>query len=232
MAKSFHLSRRAPRYRLDIAAKAQALLGGETAVCRTRDVSEVGVCLDTAAWFPLGTRISISLFDPVSGGALEVIGDVVREASAPSWTLGVLLVEPPHEWRALVAGAARQSLPPEKPGKRLRVLVVGDDHRQRGAMALYVTSGWDVLFASDDDSVREVVSHKIELDAVIAELDASDPRVPPIMEHIRRAQPTARRIVRCNGRGEHALVHRFVDRDAGLEALLDAITAAIPESHA
>lgn len=232
MAESHHLSRRAPRYRLDIAAKAQALLGGETAVCRTRDVSEVGLCLDTAAWFPLGTRISISLFDPGTGGALEVIGDIVREATAPSWTLGILLVEPPLEWRALVAGAARQSLPPDKPGKRLRILVVGDDQRQRGAMALYVTSGWDVLFASDDDSVAEVIGHKIELDAVIAELDAADPRVSPIMEGIRKAQPTARRIVRGNGRGENALVHRFVDRDAGLEALLDAITADIPESHA
>jgi hypothetical protein len=109
------------------------------------------------------------------------------------------------------------------------VLVVGDEHRQRGAMALYVTSGWDVLFAADDDSVEEVISHKIDLDAVIAELDAGDPRVAPIMEGIRRAQPTARRIVRGSGRGDSDLVHRFVQRDDGLEALLDAITADIPQ---
>src|SRR4051812_33293417 len=83
------LSRRAPRYRIDIPATAQPLLGGEMAVCRTRDVSEVGLCLDTAAWFPLGTRISVALVDPVSGSALEVIGDVVREAMAPSWVLGI-----------------------------------------------------------------------------------------------------------------------------------------------
>lgn len=198
------------------------------AVCRTRDVSEVGLCLDTAAWFPLGTRLSVALIDPASGTALEVIGDVVREAQAPSWVLGILLIEPPFEWRALVASAARRSSGmTEKPQKRLRVLVVGDEHRQRGAMALYVTSGWDVLFATDEDSIAEAVDH-IELDAVVAELDGSDPRLPPIMEGIRDAQPQARRIVRGAGVDDDDLVHRFVDRDAGLEALLDAVTADLP----
>lgn len=200
------------------------------AVCRTRDVSEVGVCLDTAAWFPLGTRIAVALVDPTSGSAFEVIGDVVREAVAPSWALGILLIEPPDDWRALVAGAARRTgTAPDKPTKRLRVLVVGDDHRQRGAMALYVTSGWDVLFATDDDSVAEAIAH-IDLDAVVAELDADHPRVPPIMDAIRRAQPKARRIVRSNSgrKGSSDLVHRFVERDAGLDALLDAVTAELP----
>ena len=196
------------------------------AVCRTRDVSDGGCCLDTAAWFPIGTRLSLALVDPSSGHAIEVIGDVVREATAPSWMLGILLIEPPIEWRALVAGAARRMLPnvADKPGKRMRVLVVGDDHRQRGAMALYVTSGWDVLFASDVDSISEAVDN-IELDAVVAELDAADPRLPPIMEAARAAQPSARRIVRGAGRNSNELVHRFVDRDAGLDALLDAVTA-------
>src|SRR5262249_41832778 len=110
----------------------------------------------------------------------------------------------------------------------LRVLVVGDDHRQRGAMALYVTSGWDVLFATDEDSIAEAVEN-IELDAVVAELDVDDARLPPIMQGVRRVQPTARRIVRRNGsKGSNELVHRFVDRDAGLDALLDAVTADIP----
>jgi hypothetical protein len=108
----------------------------------------------------------------------------------------------------------------------MRVLVVGDDHRQRGAMALYVSSGWDVLFASDDYAVHEALEH-IRLDAVIAELDATDPRVEPIMDDVRKAQPTARRIVRGTGRNQSDLVHRYVDRDSGLEALLDAITANI-----
>jgi hypothetical protein len=109
------------------------------------------------------------------------------------------------------------------------VLVVGDDHRQRGAMALYVTSGWDILFASDEDSITEAVA-SIPLDAVVAELDDGDPRIPPIMEGVRRVQPTARRVVRGEGKGATELVHRFVPRDAGLEALLDAMTADIPTS--
>ncbi|MBS1124310.1 MAG: type pilus assembly PilZ [Deltaproteobacteria bacterium] len=197
------------------------------AVCRTRDVSEVGVCLDTAAWFPIGTRLSLALVDPASGNAVEVIGDVVREASAPSWVLGILVIEPPAEWAALVAGAARNTPYPDKRTKRLRILVIGDDQRQRGAMALYVTSGWDVLFASDDDSIAEAVEN-IDLDAVVAELEADDPRLVHIMTGVRRVQPSARRIVRGDGKAHHDLVHRFVARDAGLEALLDAVTADIP----
>jgi hypothetical protein len=223
------LSRRSPRYRADLAVTAVPLLGGELAVCRTRDVSEAGMSLATSvAWFPIGTRLALSLFDEWNGNALEVIGDVVREAVSPSWILGILLIEPPIEWQALVSSARRSSLPTiEKPAKRLRVLVVGDDHRQRGAMALYVTSGWDVLFASDEDSIAEAVQ-SIQLDAVVAELDDGDPRIPPIMQGVRSAQPGARRIVRGAGKGDNELVHRFVSRDAGLEALLDAMTADIP----
>jgi hypothetical protein len=200
------------------------------AVCRTLDVSEAGVSLDTAAWFPLGTRLAVALVDPASGSALEVIGDVIREACAPSWTLGVLLIKPPPEWQALVAGAAlRVSGGNAKPAKRLRVLVFGDEQRQRGAIALYVTSGWDVLFVTDEDSITEALDN-IELDAVVAELDLSDPRLLPIMDSVRRTQPTTRRIVRGAGSGGRPteLVHRMVDRDAGLDALLDAVTADIP----
>ncbi len=199
------------------------------AVCHTRDVSDVGICLDTSEvseWIPVGTRVSLALTDPRSGTAREVIGDVVREVAGSAPALGVLLIEPPPEWRALVANAARQSGTIDKPGRRMRVLVVGDDHRQRGAMALYVSSGWDVLFASDDYAVHEALEH-IRLDAVIAELDAADPRVEPIMDDVRKAQPSARRIVRGSGRNQSDLVHRYVDRDSGLEALLDAVTANI-----
>jgi len=198
------------------------------AVCRTLDVSDCGLSLDTAAWFPLGTRISVALVDPVNGSAVEVIGDVVREATAPSWTLGILLIEPAIEWYALVAAAAHRSASEHaKPAKRLRVLVFGDDHRQRGAMALYVTSGWDVLFATDEDSITDALEN-IELDAVVAELDVSDPRLSPIMHNVRRSQPAARRIVRGSAAGHTDLVHRFVGRDAGLDALLDAVTADMP----
>ncbi|HEU4732819.1 MAG TPA: PilZ domain-containing protein [Kofleriaceae bacterium] len=222
------MSRRSPRYRIDTAATAVPLLGGDMAVCRTLDVSDGGLSLDTAAWFPLGTRLSVALVDPATGAAVEVIGDVVREATAPSWTLGILLIEPTLEWQALVAGAARRTgSGPHRPPRRLRVLVFGDDHRQRGAMALYVTSGWDVLFATDEASIAEALEH-IELDAVVAELEPADPRLTAFMHRVRRLQPSARRIVRGAGIGQSELVHRVVDRDAGLEALLDAVTAEIP----
>lgn len=196
-------------------------------VCHTRDVSDVGLCLDTsevAEWIPVGTRVSLALTDPRSGQAMEVIGDVVREVSGASPALGVLLIDPPPEWKSVVLHAQRQSGFIPHPGRRMRVLVVGDDHRQRGAMALYVSSGWDVLFASDDYAVQEALEH-IKLDAVIAELDAADPRIEPIMDDVRKAQPEARRIVRGMGRKPTELVHRYVDRDSGLEALVDAVTA-------
>ena len=195
-------------------------------VSQTKDISVDGLCLDTASWYPLGTRLSIALIDPWSGAALEVIGDVVREATKKTWTLGILVIEPPPEWHVLVAAAQQDAGPLEKPGKRLRVLVFGDDHRQRGAMALYVTSGWDVLFASDESGVLEALGD-ITLDAVIAELDSNDPRLVEIMRAAKREQPTARRIVRGAGTSSDDLVHRFVDRDAGLAPLLDAVTAAI-----
>jgi len=221
-------SKDGPPHRFRGRAQRRICLGGDIAACRTLDVSESGLCLDTAAWFPLGTRLAVALVDPTTGSAIEVIGDVVREAVAPSWTLGILLIDPPLEWQGVVAAAARRSgTGPVKPTKRMRVLVFGDDHRQRGAMALYVTSGWDVLFATDEDSIAEALAH-IELDAVVAELDVTDPRLPPIMHSVRRSQPSARRIARGAGRVETELVHRFVDRDAGLDALLDAVTADIP----
>jgi hypothetical protein len=207
------VSRRAPRFRIDLKVTVSPLLGGQLVVCHTRDVSDVGMCLDTAEWLPRG------------GTPLEVIGDVVREVNGTNPALGVLLVEPPAEWKGLVQYAQRSSGVVDRPGRRMRVLVVGDDHRQRGAMALYVSSGWDILFASDDFAVHEALEN-IKLDAVIAELDAHDPRVEPIMDDVRRAQPEARRIVRGMGRSNTGdLVHRFVDRDSGLEALVDAVTA-------
>jgi hypothetical protein len=218
------VSRRAPRFRIELKVTVSPLLGGQLVVCHTRDISEVGMCLDTAEWLPVGTRVSLTLTDPRSGTAMEVIGDVVREVNGVNPALGVLLVEPPAEWKVLVASAARMSGNVDRPGRRMRVLVVGDDHRQRGAMALYVSSGWDILFASDDFAVHEALEN-IKLDAVIAELDANDPRIDPIMDDVRKAQPDARRIVRGVGRSEGDLVHRYVDRDSGLEALLDAVTA-------
>jgi hypothetical protein len=220
------VSRRAPRYRISLAATVTPLLGGEVVVCRTRDVSEVGVCLDTAAWLPVGTRVSLALTDPRAGSIVEVIGDVVREDNGKEPALGLLLIDPAPEWKVLVQTAARASGTIEKPGRRMRVLVIGDSHRQRGAMALYVSSGWDVVFGDHDFALHEVLSD-IKIDAVIAELDAGDPRIETIMYEANKSQPGARRIVRGLGRGDCDLVHRYVDRDSGLEALVDAVTAKI-----
>ncbi len=197
-------------------------------VCRTRDVSDVGTCLDTVAPLTPGTRVSVSLLDPASGNAIEMIAEVVRESknqSVPS--LGLRFIDPGPEWLALVANVARRAGPAkDKPHRRLRVLVVGDDHRQRGAMALYVTSGWDVLFANDHDSITEAIDN-VALDAVIAEAGPADDGWRALMEAARRVQPGARRIVRgaSPAPAPDPLVHRFVERDAGLEALVDALTA-------
>jgi len=221
------VSRRAPRFRTRIAVTITPVIGGgELAVCHTRDVSEVGMSLETAHMFGLGTRLVLSLLDDARGAVVEVIGEVSRHTQGG---FGVRLIEPSVDWRALVAAAARRGGPqPEKPARRMRVLVVGDDQRQRGALALYVTSGWDVRFANDLDTTSEAL-RGVKLDAVIAEHDADDPRWQPILAAAQKAQPAARRIVRGVVRNipdvEASLVHRFVDRDAGLDALLDALTA-------
>ena len=221
------MSRRSRRVRASIPATVQAIVGSERIVCRTRDVSDAGVSLDTIARLPAGTRVTIALMDPTAGSAVELAGEVVRTTTGKAPSLGIALHDPPPEWNHLVSslGAGQDG---EKSGRRLRVLVVGDDHRQRGAMALYVTSGWDVVFAVDADSVSDALGVG-PFDAVIAEVDASDPRWQPILTEARRVQPRARRIVRTqHSRGAadpEGVVHRFVDRDAGLEALRDALTA-------
>jgi hypothetical protein len=109
--------------------------------------------------------------------------------------------------------------------------VVGDDARRRGAMALYVTSGWDVRFASDLNTTREALAG-FRCDAVVAEHDLEDGRWPAVLEEVRRQQPMARRVVRAALRGGQPpppgapddLVHQVVDVDAGLDAFVAAIT--------
>lgn len=200
--------------------------------CRTRDLSAVGVCLDTAAPLALGTRVAIGLLDAQTGSALELAGEVVRVTGGSSPSLGVRLLEPPPEWKALVTAMSTRGGGVEKPARRLRILVVGEEYRQRGAMALYVTSGWDVLFAPDLASVIDALK-LVGIDAVIAEIDPDDDGWRPVMTAVRQAQPRARRIVR-GALGtfvpvdSEALVHRFVERDSGLAALVDALTAELP----
>lgn len=223
------MSRRAPRFRAQITVTVTPVIGGgEMAVCQTRDVSEVGMWLATATVFDPGTRLLLQMMDQARGAVVEVIGEVSRVLHSG---LGIRVLEPPDEWKALVASAARRTgPPPDKTSRRLRVLVVGDDQRQRGALALYVTSGWDVRFANDLDTTGEAL-RGVKLDAVIAEHDAADLRWQPILAVAQKSQPGARRIVRgavVNAPAvEGNLVHRFVDRDAGLDALLDALTADI-----
>jgi hypothetical protein len=223
------LSRRSRRYRANLAVTLQPIDGGDPVVCRTRDVSDVGMLLDTAARYPLGTRLAVALVDPQQGIVVEVDAEVVREALGAKPQLGLRIAEPSDDWRGLVAQAAAATGPPESRTRRLRVLVIGDDQRQRGAMALYVTSGWDVLFAAALDTLTEALGD-VAVDAVIAEIDGDDPRWRAVMREARRLQPAARRIVRgavASGQADE-LVDRFVDRQAGLEALLDALTADLP----
>lgn len=224
-----------------MSATLTALVGDERVVCRTRDMSEVGVCLDTVAPIEPGTRVSLALFDPAVGAALEVAGEVVRRVEGSVPELGIKIAEPSPEWQALVAQAQAQAVTGTAPvvaAQRLRILVVGDEHRQRGAMALYVTSGWDVLFASDPAGVTDA-ARNVALDAVIAELDHDVVQVTPwltleaLMTQIRRMQPHALRIARGASvkvaQIPEGLIDIFVERDAGLPAVLAALTEPLDD---
>ncbi len=197
-------------------------------VCQTRDISQVGCFLETATPLLAGTRIEIAIFDRARGAPVEVLGEISRVLRGGNPGLGVRLLEPNEDWKVLCQSLARDAGPYDKKVRRLRILVVGDERRQRGALALYVTSGWDVQFATDLDGTVEALREVASLDAIIAEHDAADERWQPVLTEAKRIQPGARRIVRGARNGplaEGALVHRFVERDAGLDALLDALTA-------
>lgn len=225
------MSRRAVRIRAQLAATVHPV-AGDLFVCQTRDVSSVGCFLDTAAPLDLGAQLSITIFDRTRGAPIEVTGAVTRVLTGANPGLGVRLDAPPDDWKIMVAVLAHATSAADKPARRLRVLVVGDECRQRGALALYVTSGWDVQFATDLDGTVEAL-RGVHLDAVIAEHDVSDQRWQDVLGAARRLQPTTRRIVRGASDGPPPLpplVHRFVDREAGLDALLDALTADIAQN--
>ncbi len=211
---------------------------GDMLVCRTRDISREGCFLDTVEQIDEATALTVVLMDPDRGAALQINGRVMRSlAPKPDGTgrgVGVFFPDPPDEWLDLVARHEKERTLPGIGSRqiRLRIVVVGDKARRRGALALYVTSGWDVRFASDIDGVKEALSG-VKVDAVIAEHELSEGLWSPILEAARDAQPETRRIVRSPLQGQQAppagmandLVHRVVDMDAGLEALLDALTA-------
>ncbi|HTM21974.1 MAG TPA: PilZ domain-containing protein [Kofleriaceae bacterium] len=230
------MSRRHPRVRTQFTATLR-LEGSELRLaCPTRDVSSHGCFLDTAEDIPLGTEVDIACMDNLRGEAIELAGRVARRvppgADGRGGGLGIAIAEPSDEWLEMVQRFHDLSGPRVDPSVlRLRVLVVGDADHRRGALALYVRSGWDVRFASDLDGAVEALE-SFEVNAVIAEHDLDDQRWPAVLGAARDLRPQARRIVRASLGGQPApesteqdLVHRVVDLDAGLDALLDAITA-------
>jgi hypothetical protein len=229
------MSRRFPRIKARLSATVRVRGAEQLLVCPTRDISQRGLFLETAEPLAEQTELEITFMDRDMGEVVELCGAVVRLGPRG---VGVSLIDPPDEWVGLIA---RFGTPARRDPRslRLRVLVVGEDSRQRGALALYVTSGWDVRFASDLGGATEAL-HGVTLNAVVVEHDLEDERWAPIMQAARSIQPHARRIVRCAApRGplpstgtRYDLVHRVVDRNAGLDALLDAVTAKLGRATA
>lgn len=232
------MSRRHPRVRTQFTATLR-LAGRELLlVCPTRDVSSHGCFLDTAEEIASGTPVELACLDQTRGEAIEVTGRVARRVppgpDGRGGGLGISLDAPSDAWQEMVDRFHDLSGPRfDASIKRMRVLVVGDAGHRRGALALYVRSGWDVRFASDLEGAVEALEG-IEVDAVIAEHELDDGRWPELLQAARRLRPTARRIVRASLGGKppppasaEDLVHRVVDQDAGLEALVDAISADI-----
>jgi hypothetical protein len=234
------MSRRFPRIRARLTATVSLAEVGSVFVCHTRDISERGCFLDTARMVEPGTRLLIALLDENRGVAMEIEGEVARcltpGPDGKGRGLGVRFDEPPLEWNQMVVTYHAEQEQERRARKlrraRLRILVVGDPTRQRGAMALYVTSGWDVRFATDLDNAEDALLG-VNLDAVIVENDV--PRAPwaEVLSIAQRLQPGARRIVLRTGAmnlsvattaAEPPLFHQIVDREAGLDELLEALT--------
>jgi hypothetical protein len=230
------MSRRHPRIRVRFAATVQIAGVEHTLVCKTRDISREGCFLDTSERIAVGVELTLAVLDGQRGEAVEARGVVARVLPRESKVtgVGVRLIDPPPEWDNLVLHYQSQSGQELDTHKhvRLSILVIGDDSHRRGALALYVTSGWDVRFAIGLVTAIEALNG-IKLDAVIAEYRLDDSRLGAILDAARRIQPEARRIVRTpqGGAGREPpaaiapLVDRCVDESAGLGALLDALTA-------
>lgn len=237
------MSRRHPRIRVRFAATVQIAGVEHTLVCNTRDISQEGCFLITSERIAAGVELSLAVLDNQRGEAVEAHGVVARVLPRESKVagIGVRLIDPPPEWQDMVRRYQQQSDQDLDVHKhvRLSILVVGDDSHRRGALALYVTSGWDVRFAIDLVTAVEALNG-IDLDAVIAEYSLDDPRLGAILDAAKRIQPRARRIVRAPheeaGREPPAdltpFIDRVVDESTGLEALLDALTAHLGDAPA
>src|SRR5262252_1395683 len=96
-------SRRA-RVRLPVTARIGAD-GASAFICRTRDISELGLLLETPELVPPGTEIFLTLLDDQTGEAIELEGEVARSVPAEGATpaaLGVSLTRGAPAWSALV----------------------------------------------------------------------------------------------------------------------------------
>jgi phosphoglycolate phosphatase-like HAD superfamily hydrolase len=231
------MSRRSPRVLARFAATVE--VGGidHALICHTKDISNEGCFLETSEPLETGAGITLSIMDNAQGTAVTVDGHITRTInSARARGVGVRLVDPPEEWFFLVERfRTADEGERERPNLRLNILVVSSEASRRGALALYVTSGWDIRFASDVESAAEALGG-YRVDAVICEHEAHENEWRIIMGVAANKQPAARRLVRCqtgsielpeSGPGE--LVHRFVSSEHGMDALLDALTAEIGE---
>lgn len=184
----------------------------------------------------LGVGVALSVMDNDRGEVVTVEGHITRVINDGERGVGVRLLNPPDDWQILVGRFQdAHERERERPNLRLNILVVSSEANRRGALALYVTSGWDIRFAADAKTATEALSG-FQLDAVICEHEIDDPEWQAIMRVARAAQPAARRLVRCRIRGVElqetnsgSLAHRFVNVEHGMDSLLDALTAELGE---
>ncbi len=237
------MSRRSPRIRARFAATVHIAGVEHTLVCHTRDISAEGCFLDTAEMIAPGVGLSLALMDNERGEVVQVDGVVARclpgGVNGVGRGVGVRLTAPPPVWQLMVQ-RYQQSRTDTEPGilptVRLAILVVGEEDQRRGALALYVRSGWDVRFATDVETAEEAMA-AVDLDAVIAEYDLDDERALDVLRAAKRLQPDARRFVRSGLRNkrvpaEHDVIEGAIDRDAGLEALVEALSEAFGAERA
>jgi hypothetical protein len=229
-----HVARLSARVRGNLVITASFSDAGPAFVCRTRDISHGGVFLDVdPSNVDMGSTITVSLLDPARGEVIDMVGEIVRVVEARPGQpggIGVRLHHPPAQWQVLVERfGGRKRASTEPPPRRMRILVVGDEAHQRSAMALYVTSGFDVRFATGLLGLREALSG-VRVDAVVVEQELEHPEVPALFDEVRRQQPSARRLLRTSLRGAALrsstlgdLVHAVVDQDAGLDSFVSLL---------
>jgi hypothetical protein len=228
------MSRRSPRIRVRFSATVEIAGIAHTLVCHTRDISSDGCFLDTSEAVGEGVEVNLALMDNLAGEAVEVRGVVRRVldgSDGGKLGIGVQLIDPPDEW-VTMAERYREGVAEDHSGVRLRILVVGEETRKRGALALYVTSGWDVRFATELDDARDCL-YGMDLHGVVAEFDLDSNKWAEVLATARMISPSTRRIVRTSldkdgapqPSGPDPLVHRFVDASSGLDALVDALSS-------